>query len=179
MEEQVAPAMERVAETPVSAQAASALAKQCEHLFEALVTRGNELAAQLGADAPHTGDRGHDDAATHLAYFDQLFAALEGPVAKLREMIEDESRQLLGVVVDRIFTNLKLLTPGFDFSSVTEAAQGEDAQRVSSSLREQVDAFYNRFRRAEAAAEDSEEEACSAETEEGAAEEVQGGAASP
>ena len=67
MEEQVAPAMERVAETPVSAQAASVLAKQCEHLFEALVTRGNELAAQLGADAPHTGDRGHDDAATHLA----------------------------------------------------------------------------------------------------------------
>ena len=62
---------------------------------------------------------------------------------------------------------------------MTEAAQGEDAQRVSSSLREQVDAFCNRFRRAEAAAEHSEEEARSAEIEEGAAEEVQGDAASP
>ena len=59
-----------------------------------------------------------------------------------------------------------------------EAAQGEDAQRVSSSLREQVDAFGNRFRRAEAAAEDSEEEACSAEADEAAAEEVQDGVAS-
>ena len=95
-------------------------------------------------------------------------------VAELLEMIEDESRQLLGVVVDRIFTNLKLLTPGFNLSSVTEAAQGEDARRVSGSLREQVDAFCNRFRRAEVAAEDSEEEACSDELEEGATEEVQG-----
>ena len=86
--------------------------------------------------------------AMYLVYFEQLFAALEGPVAELREMIEDESRQLLGVVVDRIFTNLKLLTPDFDLGSVTADAQGEDAQRVSSSLREQVDAFCNRFRRA-------------------------------
>ena len=94
-------------------------------------------------------------------------------------MIEDESRQLMGVVVDRIFTNLKLLTPGFDVCSVTEAAQGKDAQRVSCSLRERVDAFCNRFRRAEAAPEKIEEEACSAKAEEGAAEEIRGGAASP
>ena len=40
-------------------------------------------------------------------------------------------------------------------------------------LHEQVEAFCNRFKRAEAAAEDSEEEAASAETEEGAVEEVQ------
>ena len=94
-------------------------------------------------------------------------------------MIEDESRQLLGVVVDRMFTNLRLLTPGFDLSTVTEAAQGEEAHRVSNSLQEQVDTFCNRFRRVEAAAEDREKEACSVEAEEGAAEEVQGGAASP
>ena len=154
------------------------LARQSEQLFEALVVRGDELAARLGAEALCLGGRGYD-AATYLAYFDQLFAALEGPAAELRRMIEDESRQLLGVVVDRIFTNLKLLTPGFDISSVAEAAQGEDARRVSGSLREQVDAFCNRFRRAEAAAEDSEEEACSAKAEVGAAEEIRGGVASP
>ena len=56
---------------------------------------------------------------------------------------------------------------------MTEARQGEDVRRVSNSLREQVDAFCNRFRRAEAAAEDSEEEAASVETEGGAVEEVQ------
>ena len=152
--------------------------KQRERMFEALVARGNELASQLGADAPDTNVWGRGDVAMYLVYFEQLFAALEGPVAELRELIEDDSRQLLGVVVDRIFTNLKLLTPGFDLGSVTEAAQGEDAQRVSSSLCEQVDALCNRFRRAEATPEDSEEEACSAEADEAAAEEVQDGAAS-
>ena len=40
--------------------------------------------------------QGHADAAMYLVYFDQLFTALEVPVADLREMIEDESRQLLG-----------------------------------------------------------------------------------
>ena len=114
----------------------------------------------------------------YLVNFNQLFEALEGPVTELREIIKDESLQLLGVVVDRIFTNLNLLTPGFDLSSVTEAAQGDDARRVSGSLLEQVDAFFNRFRRVEAAAKDIEEEACSAEAEEGNMEEVQGGAAS-
>ena len=60
---------------------------------------------------------------------------------------------------------------------MTEARQGEDVRRVSNSLREQVDAFCNRFRRAEVAAEDEEEEEdTSAETEEGAVEEVHDGA---
>ena len=152
---------------------------QCDRLFEKLVARGGELAARLGADAPCPGIRSHDDAAAFLAYFDQLFAALEGPAAELREVIEDESRQLLGVAVDRIFTNIKLHVPDFDLGSVTEAAQGEDAQRVSSSLCEQVDAFCNRFKRAEAAPDFREEEARSAEVEDGAAEESQSNAASP
>ena len=84
----------------------------------------------------------------------------------------------MGVVVDRIFTNLKLLTLDFDLGSVTEAAQGEDAQRVSGSLCEQVDTFCNRFRRADATPEDSEKDACSAEADEAAVEEVQDGGAS-
>ena len=99
-----------------------------------------------------------------MAYFDQLLAALEGPAAELREVIEDEGMQLLGVAVDRIFTNLKLLVPDFD---------------LSPSLREQVDAFCNRFRRAEAAPDFREEEARSAEVEDGSAEEAQSDAASP
>ena len=66
----------------------------------------------------------------YLVYFDQLFTVLEGPVADLRKMIEDESRQHLGVVVDRIFTNLRIFTPGFDLSTVTEARQGEDVRRA-------------------------------------------------
>ena len=72
------------------------LTKQRERMLQALVARGNELAAQLGAEAPHAEARG--DAAMYLVYFDQLFTALEGPAGDLREVIEVESRQLLEVV---------------------------------------------------------------------------------
>ena len=57
VEEQVAPAMQRAAEASDSGTAARALSKQRERMFEALVARGNELAAQLGADVPHTDVR--------------------------------------------------------------------------------------------------------------------------
>ena len=169
------PVAEQAAEAADTAQAARALTKQRERMFQALVARGNELAAQLGADAPHAEARGRGDAALYLVYFDQLFTALESPVADLREVIKVESRQLLGVVVDRIFTNLRLLSPGFDLSTVTEARQGDEVWRVSNSLREQVDAFCNRFKRAEVAEDESEEEAAPAETEGDAAEEEHDG----
>ena len=101
----------------------------------------------------------------YMVYFNQLFTALKSPVTNLHEVIEVESRQLLGVVVDRIFTNLRLLTPGFDLATVTEERTGEEVLRVSNSLREQVETFCNRFKRAEVAAADSEEEAALAEEE--------------
>ena len=85
-----------------------------------------------------------------------------------------ESRQLLAVVVDRIFTNLKLLTPSFDLSTVTEARPAGEVLHVSNALREQVEAFCNRFKRAEVAVEDSEEEDAPAEEED--AEEERAGA---
>ena len=172
----MAPAMEQATEAADTAKAARALTRQRERMFEALVARGNELAAQLGAGALHAEVRGRGDAAVYLVYFDQLFSALEVHVADLHEVIEDESRQLLGVVVDRIFTNLRILTPGFDLSTVTEARPAGEVLHVSNALREQVEAFCNRFKRAEAAVEDSEEGAASAETEEGAVEDVQDGA---
>ena len=174
VEEQVGPVAEQAAEAADTAQAARALTKQRERMFQALVARGNELAAQLGADAPHAEARGRGDAALYLVYFDQLFTALESPVADLREVIEVESRQLLGVAVDRIFTNLRLLTPGFDLATVTEERTGEEVLRVSNSLREQVETFCNRFKRAEVAAEDSEEEAALAEEEDAEEEEHAG-----
>ena len=146
------------------------LTKQQERMFQSLVTRGSELASKLGAEAPHAASRGHGDAAMYLVYFDQLFTALEGPVAELREMIEAESRPLLAVVVDRIFTNLKLLTPAFDLSSVTEPFEGEEVWRVSNSLRHQVETFCNRFKRTEAAAESGEEAGSAEAGEEKAAE---------
>ena len=66
VEEQVAPAVEQAAEATHTAQAARVLTKQWERMFQALVARGNELAAQLGTEVPHAEVRGHGDAAMYL-----------------------------------------------------------------------------------------------------------------
>ena len=155
---QVAPVVERAEEAEQSMVAARVLTQQRERMFRSLVTRGNALAAKLGVDAPAVPAHGNADAATYLAYFDQLFSALEGPVADLDDVVDEECRQLLLVAVERVFVNLQRLQPGFDYASVTEPM--EDAQvatRLSNSLRDEINDYVNRFKRV-AAEEASEEE---------------------
>ena len=82
---------------------------------------------------------------------------LEGPAAELRDVVDEECRQLLAVAVDRIFTNLQNLQPGFDFTTVTEPLEGEKGWKISNSIRDQVDDFCSRFKRA-AAEDDGGEE---------------------
>ena len=145
---QVAPVVERVEEAEQSAVAARVLTQQRERMFRSLVTRGNALAAKLGVDAPAVPVHGNADVATYLAYFDQLFSVLEGPVAELDDVVDEECRKLLLVAVERVFVNLKRLYPCFDFESVTEPM--EDAQietRLSNSLREEINDYVNRFKR--------------------------------
>ena len=150
MTRQVGPAVEKAVEAAESIQAAQVLSQQRERMFLSLTGRGRELAAKLGAEAPSVPAQGHADAATYLLYFEQLFAALEGPTAEIRDVVEEECRQLLAVAVDRIFSNLVHLQPGFDFATVTEPLEGEAAWKASSSVRDQVDDFCSRFKRAAA-----------------------------
>ena len=124
MNQQVGPAVEKAVEEVESAKAAQVLSQQRERMFQSLVGRGRELAAKLGVDAPTVPLQGNSDAATYLMYFEELFSALEGPAAELRDVVDEECRQLLAVAIDRIFTNLQNLQPGFDFTTVTEPLEG-------------------------------------------------------
>ena len=124
---QAGPVVERAAEDEHSVQAARVLTQQRERVFKSLVTRGNTLAGQLGVDAPVVPVHGNADAATYLAYFDQLLTVLEGPVAELGDVVDEECCKLLTVAIDRVFANLQRLHPGFDFESVTEPIEGDPA----------------------------------------------------
>ena len=157
---QVGPAVERAAEDEHSVQAARVLTQQRERVFKSLVTRGNTLAGQLGVDAPVVPVNGNADAAAYLAYFDQLFSVLEGPVAELGEVGDEECRKLLTVAIDRVFANLQCLQPGFDYESVTEPVEEDQALELSNSVREEVNDYVDRFKRVEAeqAAEEVAEE---------------------
>ena len=127
-------------------------------MFKSLVTRGNTLAEKLGVDAPAVPVHGNADAAAYLAYFDQLFTTLDGPVAEMGDVVDEECRKLLTVAIDRLFANLQRLQPGFDFESVTEPVEDDQAQDLSNLVREEVNDYVDRFKRvgAEQAAEEDE-----------------------
>jgi hypothetical protein len=127
-------------------------------MFRSLVTRGNALAEKLDVEAPAVPVQGNSDATTYLAYFDQLLTALEGPVAELGDVVDEECRKLLTVAIERVFTNLQRLHPSFDFESVTEPVEDDQAQDLSNLVREEVNDYVDRFKRvgAELAAEEDE-----------------------
>ena len=145
-------------------------------MFKSLVARGNILAANLGVDAPAVPVHGNADAAAYLSYFDQLFTTLEGPVAEMGDVVDEECRKLLTVAIDRVFANLQRLHPGFDFESVTEPVEADQAQDLSNLVREEVNDYVDRFKRVEAEQAAEEEEGAEEEAEEEAEEDGDGDA---
>ena len=139
--------MERAEEAEHSVQVARVLSQQRERMFQSLVTHGNALARKLGVDPPAVPVHGNADAATYLAYFDQLFTALEGPVAELVDVVDEECRKLLTVAIERVFANLRRLHPSFDFESVTEPVEADQAQDLSNLVRAEVNDYVDRFKR--------------------------------
>ena len=131
--------------------------QQRERMLRSLVTRANALAEKLGVEAPVIPVQGNFDAATYLTYFDRLFAALEGPVAELGDVVDEQCHGLLTVAIDRVFANLQRLHPGFDYSTVTEPLEGDRAVDISNSVREEVEDYCSRFQRVEEAPEDEAE----------------------
>ena len=83
---------------------------------------------------------------------------LEGPVAEMGDVVDEECRKLLTVAIDRVFANLQRLQPGFDYESVTEPVEGDQAWELSNLVREEVNDYVDRFKRVEAeqAAEEDE-----------------------
>ena len=152
------------------------MTQQRERMFKSLVTRGNTLAGQLGVDAPVVPVHGNAEAATYLAYFDQLFTTLEGPVAELGDVVDEECRKLLTVAIDRLFANLLRLHPCFDFESVTEPVEEDQEQRLSNSVRDEVNDYVDRFKRVGAEQAAEEEEGAEEETAEEAEEDGDGDA---
>ena len=92
-------------------------------MFRSLVARAWAVADRLGAKAPALSIERNADAATYLGFFERLLTSLEEVVTSLDDLVDKESRELLGVAVGRVFANLACLQPSFDFSTVTVTAQ--------------------------------------------------------
>ena len=167
MNAQVAPIVERAEEAEKSVQTALVLTQQRERMFRSLVTRGNALAEKLGVASPAVPLDGNSDATAYLAFFDKLFTALEGGVAEVDNLVDEECLKLLTVAIERIFSNLRRLNLGFDFETVTEPIEDDLTVDLSNSVRDEVNDYVNRFKRVEADEAPEEEEGTDEEAEEG------------
>ena len=84
-------------------------------------------------------------------------------MTNLDDLVDTESRELLGVAVSQVFANLAHLHPGFDFASVMEPLEKELASKLDASVWDDVEKYIQRFKRVEVEESDDEagaEEVC-------------------
>ena len=103
----------------------------------------------MGAEVPAFSVEGNADVATYLGFFDRLCTSVEGTVTSLDDLVDTESRELLGVAIGRVFSNLAHLKPDFEFATVTEPLEPRLAAELDASVWVDVEKFVQRFKRVE------------------------------
>ena len=88
-------------------------------LLRDLVTRARAMAERLGTEAPPFSAEGDEDEAGYAGFFGRFLGKLEENVASVNERVEEECRDLLSFATRRIFINLAILDPTFDYATVT------------------------------------------------------------
>ena len=121
------------------------------------MTWARAVASSLVVDARAVPAEGNYDAATYLTFFDQLLNRLEGASTEFECLIDEASRNLLAVAVERLFSNLRRLQPDFAFETVTESVDDEQSLPLSHAVSDAVNCYVDRLKRS-TAEETSEEE---------------------
>ena len=73
-------------------------------------------------------------------------------------MIDEASRNLLAVAVERIFSNLRRHHPDLDLETVTALVEDEPTMPLSRAVANAVNAYTDRFKRSATEGDASEEE---------------------
>ena len=149
--------MELVEEARRSALTAQVLSRQRDRMFSSLVRRARAVASRLGTEAPKLSVEGNQDVAIYLGFFEQLLTKFEEVMMNLDDLVDTESRELLGVAVGQVFANLAHLHPGFDFASVMEPLEQELSSKLDASVWDEVEKYTQRFKRVKV--EESDDEA--------------------
>ena len=68
-------------------------------MFRELVEHAHRVAESLSIASPHVPAEGNHDVATYLTFFNELLQRLEGVAAEFEGVIDEASRNLLGVAV--------------------------------------------------------------------------------
>ena len=78
---------------------------------------------------------------------DEPLQRLEGAAAEFENVINEASRNLLVVAVERIFSNLRRLQPNLDLETVTTRVEDEQTVPLSRAVASVVNAYVDRFKR--------------------------------
>ena len=117
-------------------------------MFRELVERAHRVAVSLGVVSLRVPAEGNHDVATYLAFFTELLQRLEGAAAEFEGLIDEASRNLLEVAVQRLFSNLPRYYPSVDLEVITVLEVEDDhAQEISRAVAGAVTAFIERFKR--------------------------------
>ena len=117
-------------------------------MFRELVERARRVAESLGVDSPRVPAEGNHDVATYLAFFNELLQRLEGAAAEFEGLIDEASRNLLEVAVQRLFSNLRRHYPSVDLEVITALEVEDDqAREISRAVAGAVTIFIERFKR--------------------------------
>ena len=104
------------------------------------------VASSLGIVNSVIPAEGNSDVTAYLAFFDELLRRLEGPAAEFENLIDEASRNVLAVAVDRLFSNIRRLQLDFDFETVTGPVEDEQTVLLSRSVLSTVNSYADRFR---------------------------------
>ena len=128
-------------------------------MFRELMERAHRVTESLGITSPSVPVGGNHDVATYLTFFNELLQRLEGAAAEFEGVIDEASRNLLGVAVQRLFSNLHRHYPAVDLEVII-ALEVEDDQTLalSRAVTPAVNAYADRFKRPAAGEASSEEE---------------------
>ena len=116
-------------------------------MFRKLVERAHQVAESLGIESPRVPVEGNHDVATYLAFFNELLQRLEGAAAEFEGLIDEASRNLLEVAVQRLFSNLRRHYHAVDLEVITALEVEDDqAREIGHAVAGAVAAFIARFK---------------------------------
>ena len=105
------------------------------------------MAESLGVDSPRVPGEGNHDVATYLAFFNELLQRFESAAAEFEGLIDEASRNLLEVAVQRLFSNLRRYYPAVDLKVITALeAEDDQAREISRAVAGAIAAFIERFK---------------------------------
>ena len=128
-------------------------------MFRELVERAHRVAQSLAITSPSVPVGDNFDVATYLTFFNELLQRLEGAAAEFEGVIDEASRNLLGVAVQCLFSNLRRHYPAVDLEVIT-ALEAEDDQttKLGRAVVGAVAAYADHFKRPAAGEASSEED---------------------